>query len=134
MDQPTELAKAALLGRVQHRSRGEKEQALEERVIERVIERRGERDRGEQRLIVALEENRQPDSRDDDADVLDRRIGEEPLHVGLHGGEEHAEERGEQPEHEREYTPPPELEAEQIEAYAQQSVDRRLEHDAAHER
>ncbi len=134
MDQSAELAEAALLRRVQHRAGGQKQQALEERVIERVIKRRGQRDRGEQRLVVGLEQDRQPDPGDDDADVLDRRVCEQPLHVGLHRREKHAEERRDEAQHQRDHAPPPQLALQQVEGHAQQAVDRRLEHHSAHQR
>ena len=133
MDQPAELAEAALLRRVQHRARGEEEEAFEEGVIERVVERRRQGDRCEERLVVALEQDREADAGDDDADVLDRGVREQALHVGLHRREEHAEQRRGEPENQREHAPPPELALQQIEGDAQQAVDRGLEHHAAHQ-
>src|SRR5580704_19420270 len=103
MDRPAELAQAALLGRVQHRARREKEQTLEEGVIEAMIEGRGERDRREQALAVSLEQNGQADARNDDADVLDRRVRQQPLHVRLYGGEKHTKQRGCEAEYDREH-------------------------------
>jgi hypothetical protein len=119
---------------MQHRARREEQQALEKGVVERVIQDRGQRDRREQRLAVRLEEDDEADAGDDDPDVLDRRIREEALHVGLHRGEDHAEERGEKSQRQRDHAPPPELAAEQVERDAQQPVDRHLQHRAAHQR
>ena len=133
MDQPSELAEAALLGRVQHRAGGEEQQALEERVIEGVIEACRQRDRREERLVVALEQDRQADAGDDNADILDRGVREQPLHVGLHRREEHAEQCRREPENQRKHAPPPELALQQIEGYAQQAVDCGLEHHSAHQ-
>ncbi len=134
VDQAAQLAEAALLRRVQHRAGGEEEQALEERVVERVVEHGGQRDRGEQRLAVRLEQDGEADAGDDDADVLDRRVGEQPLHVGLHAGEDHAEQRRREAQHQRDHAPPPELPVQQVEGHAQQAVDRGLQHHAAHQR
>ena len=133
VDQATELAEVALLGCMQHRARREKQEAFEKRVVERVIEHCRQRDRGKQRLVVGLEQYRQADPCDDDADVFDRRVREEALHVGLHCGEYHAEQRGRKAQRERDNTPPPELAVDEIECHAQQSVDRRFQHHAAHE-
>jgi hypothetical protein len=58
VDQSAELAEAALVRRVQHRARGEEQQALEERVIERVIERAVSVIAASMRLAVALEQDR----------------------------------------------------------------------------
>jgi hypothetical protein len=94
----------------------------------------GQRDRREQRFVVRLEQERQADARDDDADVLDRRVREQAFHVRLHGGEDHTEERSRQAEGERDDAPPPDLRMEEIEHDAQEPVDRGLEHHAAHQR
>ena len=109
VDQAAELAEAALVRRVQDGPGGEEQQALEERMIEHVIEHRSKRDRGELRLAVGGEQHGEAESRHDDADVLDRRVGKQALHVRLHGGEHHAEQRGAKPERQRGDAPPPDL-------------------------
>ena len=134
MYQPAELAQAALLRRVQHRAGREEQQALEEGVVQRVIQHRGQRDCREQRLVVGLEEDGETDAGDDDADVLDGRVGKQPLHVGLHGREDHTEERSDKAEHQRDGAPPPELPVQQVEGHAQKPIDRGLQHHAAHQR
>ena len=100
-------------------------------MIEAVIKRRGERERGERACLVCVEDERQADGRQDDPDVLDRRIREEPLHVALHRGEQHAEERGDQPQGKRQHAPPPDLRIHQVERDAQQPVNRGLQHHSA---
>ena len=85
-------------------------------------------------VAVGLEQDREPDAGDDDADVLDRRVGEQPLHVALHGREDHAEQRSQEAKRQRGDAPPPLLRIEEIERDAQQTVDRRLQHHAAHQR
>ena len=82
-----------------------------------MVQHGGQRNRREQRLVVGLEEDGETDAGNDDADVLDRRIGEQPLHVGLHGRENHAEERRDETKHQRDDAPPPELRMQQVESY-----------------
>jgi hypothetical protein len=68
------------------------------------------------------------------ADVLDRRVGQQALHVHLHRGEHHPEQRGGQPERQQQAAPPPQRRMQQVEQHAQQAVDGRLQHHAAHQR
>ena len=83
-DQAAELAQAALFGRMQHRAGGQKQQALEERVVERVDQRGAEGERRKQAQVAGLEQNGQADAGKDDSDVLDRGVRQQALHVGLH--------------------------------------------------
>ena len=132
--QPAELAEVALAGGVQHGPGAEEQQALEEGVVQRVVEHGRERERGERRRAVPDEQQRESHADQQQADVLDRRVGEQALHVGLHGAEDHAEQRGRQSEHDRQHAPPPQLRLQDLEADAQDPVDRRLQHHAAHQR
>ena len=134
MDQAAELAEIAFAGGVQDRAGGEEEQALEESVIEAVVERRRQGERGQVEQEEGFEDQRQTDADEDQPDVLDRRIGKQALHVVLHGRENYAEQRGGKAEDKQERTPAPVLHAQQIEAHAQQAVDRCLQHHAAHHR
>ena len=43
---------------------------------------------------IGLEGQRQPQADEDDADVLDRAVGEQALQVALHQRREHAQHRG----------------------------------------
>ena len=134
MDQSAELAEAPLAGRMQDRPGGEEQQAFEKRVIERVVERRHQRDRRQKDFAIGLEQDREPDSGEDDADVLDRRVREQALHVHLHGRVDDAEQRRQQAEHQRGDAPPPELDMEQVERHPQETVDRCLQHDGGQQR
>src|SRR4029453_1971724 len=99
-----------------------------------MVKRSGKSDRRNQRLGMRFEKYREADRCDDDTDVLDRRIREEPLHVRLHRREDNAEERGRESEREGDDAPPPKLAVQQIKRDPQKTVDRRLQHDAAHQR
>jgi hypothetical protein len=74
------------------------------------------------------------DSAEDDPDVLDGRIGEQPFHVGLRRREHDAVDRREQTEGERRQAPPPRRLTQQVECHAQDAVERGLQHHAAHQR
>ena len=117
-----------------HGAGAEEQQALEQRVIEDVEQRRGERERRRGRHAVGLEGEREAEADEDDADVLDRAVGEQPLEVALHEGAEHAEHGGDAAEREHDDAPPPGRRAEQIEDDADEAVDRDLGHHAAHQR
>jgi hypothetical protein len=133
-DQAAEPAEVALARCVQHRTGGEEQQALEHRVVQAVVQRGGERQRRGRAHTLGVEQQRQPDAREHDAEILDRRAGEQPLHVGLHRSEHHAVERTEQAERQQHRAPPPQRRRQQVEAHAQHAVDRGLQHHAAHQR
>ena len=67
-----------------------KEQALEQRVVERV--QQGARDAAQRDELVArgFAQRGDAESDEDDADVLDRGVGQQAFHVVLHGCEDHA--------------------------------------------
>jgi len=71
-------------------ARAEKEQALEQRVVERV--QQGARDAAQRDELVArgFAQRGDAESDEDDADVLDRGVGQQAFHVVLHGCEDHA--------------------------------------------
>ena len=94
VDEPAEMLHVALAGRGQHRAGAEEQQALEERMVEDVEERRGQRQRRGAGHAVGPEGERQAQPDEDDADVLDRVVGEQPLQVVLHQGVEDAHHRG----------------------------------------
>ena len=98
-------------------------------------ERRGQRQRGHRRHAIAEEQQRQADADDQQADVLDRRVGQQPLHVGLHRGEHHAEQGGGEAERQQHARPTTRAASRsRSKLHAQQAVDRGLEHHAAHQR
>ncbi len=81
-----------------------------------------------------MKDDGQSDAGEQHADVFDRRIGEQALHVCLHRGEDHAKDRRRQSQRERDQAPPPQRVADQVERHPQHAVDGGLQHDAAHER
>jgi hypothetical protein len=84
VNEPAEMLHVALAGRGEHGASAEEEKALEQRMVEHVQQGGGERQRCGEQHAVRLERQRQPKSDEDDADILDRVIGEEPLEVVLH--------------------------------------------------
>ena len=120
--------------RGQHRARAEEEERLEGGVVEDVEQRRGEGERGGARHAVGPEGEREAEADEDQADVLDGRIGEHPLQVVLHQGVEDAEHGGGRAEGKHQRRPPPRGRADEIEDDADEGVDRDLGHDAAHQR
>jgi len=107
VDEAAEMLHVALAGGVEHRAGTEEEQALEHRVIEDVQEAGGERERGGGCHAVRLEGERKAHPDENDADVLDRVIGKQPLEVVLHQRIEHAHHRGDAGEREHHHAPPP---------------------------
>ena len=80
----------ALAGRGQHGAGAEEQQALEQRMIEDVKQCGGQRQRRGEQHAVRLEGERETEADEDDADVLDRVIGEQALEIVLHQRIEHA--------------------------------------------
>ena len=72
-------------------------------------------------LPYDVEDQGETDADQQQADVLDRRIGQQALHVSLHGGEHHAEHCSDQPQRQRQHAPPP-----QLQRAAGRSVTRRM--------
>jgi hypothetical protein len=134
MDQAAELAQAAFVGGVQHRAGAQEEQALEAGMGQAVVEHRGHRQRRQRIHAIGVEDQGQADGDGDQADVLDRGIRQQALHVALHRAVEHAEDRREQADRQGNHAPPPDRRVQQVEADAQQAVDRRLQHHPGHHR
>ena len=112
----------------------EEQQALEEGVAGDVVQAGGERQRRHRLHVVGREDDGEADAGQQHADVLDRRVGEQPLHVDLHRGEDDAEQGRGQAQRQQHAAPPPQLQVQQVEDDAQQAVDRGLQHHAAHQR
>jgi len=55
-----------------------------------MVERGDQRQRRYLLLLAGVEQDRQPDAGNDDADIFDLGISQQALHVGLHGREQHA--------------------------------------------
>ena len=56
---------------------------------------------------IRLECERKPEADEDDADILDRVIGEQALQIVLHQRVEHADDAGDAAEHKHHHAPPP---------------------------
>ena len=103
-------------------------------MVEDVEQRRGHRQRRRRLHAVGAEAERETQADEDDADVLDRVIGEQPLEVVLHQRVEHAEHGGHPAEHDHDRRPPPGQRPHQVEGDADEGIDRDLGHHAAHQR
>ena len=134
VDQPAQLVELALPGGGQDGARREEQDALEQAVIEHVEHGGGHGERRQGRHAGRLEHQRQTQPDDDDADILDRRIGQQLLHVVLHQRVEHADHGGHRADDGKDAAPPPERLADQIEQDADQAVYGDLGHDPAHQR
>ena len=134
MDQAAELLHVALAGRAHDRARAEEQQALEQRMVEHVQQRGRHRQRRRKLHAVRPKRHRKAQADEDDPDILDRGIGEQPLEILLHQRVEHAENRSDAAETQRDQAPPPDRRAEQVEHDADEAVDRDLGHHAAHQR
>ena len=74
----------ALAGRGQNRAGAKEQQALEKRMVEHVQEAGGQRQRRGRGHVKGLERQSEPETDEDDPDILDRVIGEKALEVVLH--------------------------------------------------
>lgn len=115
-------------------ARAEKEQALEQRVVERV--QQGARDAAQRDELVArgFAQRGDAESDEDDADVLDRGVGQQAFHVVLHGCEDHAPQARDDARREQDHSGGVQegLFA-QRGRHAQDAVDARLDHHARHQ-
>src|SRR5690242_21691184 len=94
VNQPAETLHVALAGRTQDSASPEKQKALEDGMVEYVKQAGGERERGCAIHPVRLEGKRKSEPDENDADVFDRVIGEQPLEVVLHKRVKHTHDRG----------------------------------------
>ena len=115
-------------------ARAEKEQALEQRVVERV--QQGARDAAQRDELVArgFAQRGDAESDEDDADVLDRGVGQQAFHVVLHGCEDHAPQARDDARREQDHSGGvQERLFAQRGRHAQDAVDARLDHHARHQ-
>ena len=134
VNQSAELAQVALLGGMQHRAGAQEQEALEAGVGQAVVEHGGHGQCRQRLHAIGVEDQGQADAHRDEADVFDRRIRQQPLHVVLHRAVEHAEQCGDEAHYQSHHAPPPDRRMQQVEAHAQQAVDGRLQHHTAHHR
>ena len=112
-NQAAEFAQIALPRSVQNTAGGQKQQALEERMIERMDEGRGQREAREQTHVASREQNGQPNAGKDQSDVLNRGVSQQALHVGLDCRKDGTD-RAEKIPSVRHDSPPPGLNMKQI--------------------
>ena len=86
-----------------------------------------------ERHAIRLKGQRQPKPDEDNADILHRVVGEQPLEIVLHERVEHAHRRGDAAKREHHHAPPPGRRAEQVEDDAHEAVDGDFGHHAAHQ-
>ena len=134
MNEPAQALHVALARGGEHRAGAEEEEALEHRMIEDVKQRRGQRQRRRREHVVGMEGEREPEADEDDADVLDRVIGEQALEIVLHQRVQHAQDRAGAAEEQHDRAPPPGRRPHQVEHDAHEAVHRDLGHHAAHQR
>ncbi len=102
-------------------------------MVEHVEQRCRQRQRRGEDHAVGAEGEREAQADIDDADVLDRVVGEEAFEVVLHQRVEDAHHRGDAAEDKHDRRPPPLDRSEQIEDDADERVDRYLGHHSAHQ-
>ena len=101
VNQAPQAPERSFTGGVQHRSRAKKQQPLHEGVIETVIEERDEREGRHGGHVDAAEDDGKAERGEYDAEILDRGVGQQSLHVGLGRRKNHSIQRRKQAEAER---------------------------------
>ena len=115
-----------------HRSRGEKEEALEERVIERVQSGPREAEHGNERVSVRDPQRTRPDAEQDDPDVLHAVEREQSFQVVLRESPHDSQHAGDRAEREDDPAPPWRRRTEQHDR-PQQAVDPHLDDHTGHQ-
>ncbi len=103
-------------------------------MIENVEQCRRECERRCQLKAVGLERQREAKAHEDDADVLDRAVGEKAFDVLFHHGVQNSRDGGDAAKEEHDHARRPGRRPQQVEYDADETVDRDLGHDAAHQR
>ncbi len=131
---PPKRVEIAPPGGIQDRPRDHEKEALEEHVVQRMDQPCGQRQRRQCGHAVGPEGQRQTEGRENDADVLDRGIGQHPLAVAVHIGKENTHHRRHRAYHDHRGAHPPGDRAEEVEGDAHEAVDRDFGHHTAHKR
>ena len=134
LDQPAHLLHVAGVRRVQDRARAQEQQRLEDRVVDGVIQPGDERQRRQHRVVRMQEHQGRPQPHQDDADILDAVIRQQPLEVVLHQRVEHAQHRGDGPDGQDRDAPPVRRRAHEVEEHTRQAVNAGLDHHAGQQR
>ena len=133
MDEPAEMLHVALAGAVSTAPAPKNNRLLKSEWLSTWNSAAVKASAAADGMPVGLEGERKPEPDEDDADILDRVIGEQPLQIVLHQRVEHAHDAGDAGERQHHHAPPPSGVAEQVEDDADEGVDRDLGHDAAHQ-
>ena len=133
VNQPPHLLHVPFVGGVQHRPGPHEEQPLEHGMVEGVIQGGNQRQGRQIRQLEGGKDHRQTEPDQDDADILDRVIGQQALQVMLHQGIQHTHHRRDQPQRQHDRPPPPGEYLDEVEGETDHAVDGGLEHDAAHQ-
>jgi len=96
-------------------------------------QRGGEGEARGQPKPVGLERQRQAETHEYDADVLDRAVGEQAFEILLHQGVQDAQHRGDASEAKHDDAPRPGWRSQQVEDDPDEGVDGNLGHDATHQ-
>ena len=134
VNEAAKMLHVAFTGRGQHRARAEEQQALEEGMVEGVQQAGRQGQRGNRGHAERAERQREPKPNENDADVLDRVVGEQSLEVVLHQSVENAEQGGARPDHQNRNAPPPIPGSRQFKDDPDEAIDGDFRHHPAHER
>ena len=107
---------------MQHRARAEEEQPFERGMVDGVIQAGHQRQGCQQRMARVQKHQPRAQADEDDADVLDTVISQQPLEVVLHQRVKHPEHRGNGPDDQHRHAPPQRRRAEEVEADTSQPV------------
>ncbi len=119
---------------VKDRAGAHEKEALEHGMVQGVIESGNQRQRRQKGHIERGKNHRKADADQDNADIFHGMVGKQPLQIMLHQRIEDPHDSRHQAEHEHQSAPPPREMADQVERNADDAVNSRLEHYAAHER
>ena len=118
---------------MEHSACAEKEQRLEPRMIETVEQCCRHRHGSRRSEPGGLESQRKAKAHEDDADVLDRRIGKHTFQIIIKHGVKKTEHCRRGAQKQEGQGPPPDRRSQEVEDDADDAVDRDLGHDAAHQ-
>src|SRR6266567_7260540 len=113
-----------------HRSGSQKEEALEDRMIQSVKHGGNQRHRGQLRMSSHAENQSRPKADENDSDVLDAVVSQEPFEIMLHQGVQDSQYGGDDSNDEHEQAGPGWDPTQRIQKNARHAVDSGLDHDA----
>ncbi len=134
MARPPHLVRVTGVQAEHHRAGAHKEQALEDGVVEQVIEGAEQPQHHQCRLLVGDADHADAHPHQDDADVLHRVVGEQPLEVMLGQRKQHPEHCRAGAEDQYHIAPPELAGAEKIDADPQDAKETQLHHHTGHQR